>query len=278
MIKLGEKQELKVVRSTKNGLYLSTSEENIEDVLLPNNQIGNLEIGDVVEVFIYKDSEDRLIATTKNPKITLGQIATLKVKDITEIGAFLDWGLDKDLFLPHKEQLGKIKKDGIYVVGMYIDKSDRLSATMKISRILESDSPYKVNDRVKGIVYSINKDLGAFVAVEDQYTGRIPKEEQVSGLVVYGERVEARIKRILSDGKLELSLRKEGKVQRHTDAEKIYEELIKNGGNLPLNDNSSPEEIKRELNMSKGAFKRAVGGLLKEGKIELSHNGIRQKF
>lgn len=275
MIELGKKQTLKVIRKASVGLFLnSANDPDMEDILLPNNQVEGLKLDDDVEVFVYKDSEDRMIATRKVPKITLGQISSLMVKEVTRIGAFLDWGLDKDLLLPFKEQIGKVKSEHFYLVCLYIDKTDRLCATMKISKYLQSHSPYKMNDIVKGTIYSINRDIGAFVAVENKYHGLIPNSELTGHLFEYGDKVEARIKRVKSDGKLELSLRKEVFMQMDDDAEKIYARLAAKKGFLKLNDNSPPSAIKAEFNMSKSAFKRAIGRLLREQKINITDKGI----
>ena len=279
MIKLGEIQKLEVKRNTSIGMFLNTknSKMNDEDVLLPKKEIPKgTKVGDEIEVFIYKDSQDRFIATTKKPKLTLGEIASLQVVDITKIGAFLDWGLEKDLFLPFKEQSVKLEKGREYLIGLYIDKSDRLCGTMKIRDFLRNDSPYKENDWVKGTIYSINDEFGAFVAVDNKYEGLIPKKELI-GVYVEGEVVDVRIARVKEDGKLDLSLKDKAYMEIEGDAEKILSKTIKNGGILLLNDYSSPQEIRRELNMSKSAFKKAVGRLLKEGKIEFVENGIKVK-
>lgn len=275
MIELGKVQKLKVIRMTKVGAFLNTQHGgDEEDILLPRNQVPqDIEIGDEVEVFVYKDSEDRMIATMKKPKITIGEIALLRVIDNSKIGTFLDWGLEKDLLLPFKEQTHEVEKDGMYLVGLYVDKSNRLCATMKIYKLLSNESPYKENERVEGVIYQINEDLGAFVAVNNKYSGLIPKKE-LYGDYKCGDSVEVRIKKIREDGKLELSLRKETYDQIEDDAGRIYDKLVLSGGKLSLNDNSSPEEINAELNMSKGAFKRAVGRLFKERKIQITERGI----
>ena len=157
MIELGKVQELEVVRMTERGVYLKAKgDKNVESILLPKKQVlENINIGDAIEVFVYRDSEDRLIATINRPLITIGEIALLKVKEITKIGAFLDWGLEKDLFLPFKEQKGKINIGNKYLVALYIDKSNRLCATMKIYNYLSNSSPYSEHDKVKGIIYEI---------------------------------------------------------------------------------------------------------------------------
>ena len=276
MIFLGEIQKLKVKRKTSFGVYLTDREGNgKEEVLLPKREVPkDIKVGDAVEVFVYRDSEDRLIATTRRPKLTLGAVGLLKVKDITKIGAFLDWGLEKDLFLPFKEQTSKLEKGNKYLVALYIDKSDRLCATMKIKDFLRTDSPYKENDWVMGTIYSIHEDIGAFVAVDNKYEGLIPKKELI-GVYAPGDEVKARVTRVKEDGKLDLSLREKSYIQIEKDAEKILAKLKEEGGFLPLNDSSSPEDIKKELNMSKSAFKKAAGRLLKERKIEFVEKGIK---
>jgi predicted RNA-binding protein (virulence factor B family) len=279
MIELGKIQTLTVIRKTPIGLYLnSKGGPDSDDLLLPNNQAPrDAAIGAAIEVFVYRDSEDRMIATVKRPKLTIGELAFLQVVEVTEIGAFLDWGLEKDLFLPFREQREQVVKGGTYLVGLYIDKSNRLSATTKIANLLSSESPYKVNERVRGIIYSINPAIGAFVAVADQYHGLIPVKELYENYTE-GDRVEVRIKKIQPDGKLELSVRNPAKTEIEGDAAKIMERLAANGGTLPLNDHSAPEQIKAELSMSKAAFKRAVGRLLKEGAVKITVDGLERMW
>lgn len=277
MIELGQTQRLKVVRKTPIGIYLNAQGDKDEDaILLPNNQLPPvIEVGDEIEVFVYKDSEDRAIATRKEPKIKIGEMAVLKVKEITKIGAFMDWGLEKDLFLPFREQVGNVRKDSSYLVSLYIDSSERLSATMNVYNLLSSDSPYKIKDRVKGTVYTISKGLGAFVAVDNRYQGLIPTKELYRDLTE-GDSVEARVKWVRPDGKLELSLRNEAYNEIEEDAKKIMDKLELNKGVLQINDKSAPELIKKEFSISKAAFKRAVGRLLKEGAIKISNKGIER--
>lgn len=276
MIELGKIQKLVVARKADIGVYLKAhDEDNLNEILLPKSQVPkDTKIGDELEVFIYRDSEDRLIATTKKPKVTIGKLAMLKVVEITRIGAFLDWGLEKDLFLPFKEQIGKVVKGKSYMVGIYVDKSDRLCATMKIYNLLKANSPYKTNNKVNGIIYSINDKLGIFVAVDHIYHGLIPTRE-IFGNYKIGDTVESRVKKITPDGKLELSLRKQAYYQIDDDTRKIMNILKSNNGKMHLNDDSSPIEIKETLNISKAAFKRALGRLLKEGKIEISNEGTK---
>lgn len=276
MIKIGEIQMLEVLRSTSVGVFLNTVDKTSEDVLLPKKQVPEgIEIGDQIEVFIYRDSEDRIIATTRMPKLTLGKIALLRAVDVNGIGAFMDWGLEKDLFLPHKEQTIKVIKEKQYLVSLYLDKSNRLCATMDIYKLLQNGSVYKVGDKVTGILYSIKKDFGAFVAVDNKYHGLISNKE-FYGNYECGDEVTARVIKIREDGKLDLSIRQPAYIQIDADAQTILQKLEYNNGTLDLNDSSSPEQIKNQLNMSKNEFKKALGRLLKDKKIEFTTTGIKK--
>lgn len=274
MIKLGMIQYLQVVKKTSSGILLSSRENPEEEVLLPKGQAApDLEESDEIEVFVYKDSQGRLTATTQKPKITLDEVASLQVKDVTNIGAFLDWGLPKDLLLPYREQRVRVRKGKEYLVGLYKDKSGRLCATMQIYNYLRTDSPYKTGDRVSGIVYDLENDIGALVAVDKKYSALIPKAEEIGG-IKSGDIIEARVVRVREDGKLDLSLKERPDKQIENDARTIVARLQEKGGTLPLQDNSSPEQIRTELGISKAAFKRAVGRLLKEKTINLGVEGI----
>ena len=271
---LGTFTRLHVIRKTKYGVVLSSGKLPQLEVLLPNNQVRpETETGDFYEVFLYKDSEDRLIATTQQPYLSLGELAVLTVKDVTNIGAFLDWGLAKDLFLPFKEQTTKLHAGDSVLVTLYIDKSERLCATMHVYNLLSTESNYKKGDHVHGRIYEILDSFGAFVAVDDRYSALIPHNEMTRELHVLDE-IDARIKDITPEGKLTLSLQEKIKQQMGKDAELIYGRLEQAGGFLPFHDKSSPEIIKREFQMSKAAFKRAIGRLLKEKKIKQTENGI----
>lgn len=271
MMKLGEKQVLTVVKRVDFGVYLGNDEQR---VLLPEKQVpAGIEAGDPVEVFLYKDSGDRLIATTKEPKLTLGKLALLSVVDSNKMGAFLDWGLEKDLFLPFRQQTTKVRKGDQCLVSLYIDKSERLCATMKVYPLLRTDSPYQKDDKVTGIIYDTSRDFGVFVAVDNLYSARIPKKDVVGALRV-GNMVEARVVCVKEDGKLELSIREKIPEQMDKDAEVIWKRMQEDGGKLPFNDKADPERIREELGMSKAAFKRAAGRLLKQGKIEILESGM----
>lgn len=272
-MKLGEIQKLKISRKSDYGLYLSDGKD---EVLLPNNEVTpEMKKGDDIDVFLYKDSEDRLIATTTRPPISLGKIALLKVKDVTSIGAFLDWGLAKDLLLPFREQTTKVKVDDQILVALYIDKTDRLCATMRIYDYLDTNSPYKKDSVVNGIVYEILDNFGAYVAVDGKYSGLVPNKEIYSPIKV-GDKIEARVSRVQQDGKLDLTLRKKAYLQLHIDGDLIYKKLLEEpSGFLPFHDKSSAQEIKKEFALSKNAFKRAIGNLQKEGKITILQTGIK---
>ena len=272
---LGKFARLYVSKITKFGVMLRSFEEKDLEVLLPNNQVKKgTEKGDFYEVFLYKDSEDRLIATTQRPYLSLGETAVLEVKDVTGIGAFLDWGLAKDLFLPFKEQTHRVKKGEQVLAALYIDKSSRLCATMHIYDYLRTDGDFTEGDHVDGLVYEILDSFGAFVAVADQYSALIPHNEMNREIHV-GDSVHARIKEIREDGKLTLSLQEKLPVQMGMDAESILARLEEAGGFLPFHDKTSPEIIKREFKMSKNAYKRAIGRLMKEKKIEIRSDGIK---
>ena len=278
-LKLGEKQTLVIVKKVEFGVYLATKEAPEDKVLLPAKQVpAGANVGDEVEVFLYRDSSDRLIATIRTPKLIMGQVALLTVVQIGKVGAFLDWGLEKDLFLPFKQQTRKVKAGDQVLASLYIDKSGRLCATMNVYEQLRTDSPYKKDDMVTGRIYEISKNFGAFVAVDDCFSALIPKKELFGATEPpkIGEQVTARVVKVLEDGKLTLSIREKAYLQIQKDAEKIEKLLDSYEGSLPFNDKAAPEVITHETGMSKNEFKRAVGHLLKEGKIQITEKNIRR--
>lgn len=206
----------------------------------------------------------------------MGEVAELTVAQLGKYGAFLDWGLEKDLLLPFREQRGKVEQGHKVLVSLYIDKSDRLCATMNVYENLKTDSPYKQDDRVTGRVYEMSDNFGAFVAVDNQYSALIPQKE-LYGKVELGEDISARVVQVREDGKLTLSIREKAYLQMDHDAQELLSILDDCNGILPFNDKASPELIRRRTGMSKNEFKRAVGRLLKEGKIEIKENSIRLK-
>lgn len=275
MLELGKKQRLIVKNRAKQGVYLSDSIESSDKVLLPAKQCDDsLMTGDEIEVFLYLDSEDRIIATIREPKLSLGNIAVLTVSNVTKIGAFLDWGLEKDLFLPYKQQTVKVKEGDEVLCALYIDKSKRLAATMKVYDYLETTDKYKTGDEVSGRVYEISDNFGAFVAIDDKYSALIPKKELFSKINV-GDVGKFRVINVRDDGKITLATRKPAYIQTDEDAKKVLEVIKEFDGVLPFNDKASPEVIKREFSMSKNEFKRAVGKLYKERKIEITEKSIR---
>lgn len=279
MLKLGEKQTLEIMKKVDFGVYLKDPEETNKEerVLLPIKQVPEeASIGDKLEVFLYKDSRDRLIATTNTPLLMKDEVKLLKVAQVGKLGAFLDWGLEKDLFLPFRQQTRKVQEGDECLVTLYIDKSSRLCATMKVYHYLSLSSPYKKDDKVEGLVYEISDNFGAFVAVDDKYSGLIPKKEYFGNLKV-GDRITARVAMVKEDGKLDLSIREKAYAQIQIDAEKVLKVIESFDGALPFNDKANPEVIKREMQMSKNEFKKAVGHLLKTGRIEITPTSIRLK-
>ncbi len=233
------------------------------------------QLNDSLTVFVYRDSEDRLISTTREPVLEVGGLALLTVKQVGKIGAFLDWGLEKDLFLPYKEQTKPVKPGEQCLVSLYVDKSGRLCATMKVYHYLRTDSPYHKDDRVEGFVYEISKNFGVFVAVDNCYSALIPRTEP-AGDVKEGDRITARVTEVKEDGKLSLSIREKAYIQIGEDAKKLLALLEEEGGSLPVGDKSSPELIREKTGMSKNEFKRAAGNLYKQRIIKIEENCIQK--
>lgn len=278
-MELGAWQSLLCVRKVEFGVYLAERQDapREERVLLPIRQVPEkLEVGDPVNVFLYRDSGDRLIATVKEPLIVKGQLAKLKVVEIAKVGAFLDWGLEKDLLLPFREQTRKVAEGEECLVALYTDKSGRLCATMNVYEYLEKNSPYKKDDTVRGTIYETSERFGVFVAVDDRYSALIPAKECYGSLQI-GDVVTARVTAVKEDGKLDLSIREKAYLQIEKDAVRILKAVDAAGGTLGLHDKASPERIRQEMDMSKNEFKRAVGHLLKTGEIVQDENGIRRK-
>lgn len=275
-MKLGVYQTLEVVKKTDFGFYLAEPcSDHKHTVLLPIKEAPEgTATGDRLEVFLYKDSEDREIATTLKVPVTVGELAVLRVKEVSKVGAFLDWGLMKDLLLPFKEQTAKVEEGEQVLVTLYVDKSNRLCATMKVYDLLSTNSGYHKDDMVTGIVYEEIDAFGAFVAVDNRYSAMIPKNELFSSVKV-GNVVKARVIQVREDGKLTLSLRDKSHLQMDKDSDMIMNKLKASGGFLPFNDNSDPEAIKSTFNISKNAFKRAIGRLYKTGAIIIHDDGIR---
>ena len=271
-MKLGVRQTLTINRFKEFGAYLT--DESGESVLLPKKEVpAGAKTGDTIEVFLYRDSSDRLIATVKQPLVTLHQAGLMKVTQTGKIGAFLDWGLPKDLLLPFHEQTRRVKSGEEVLAAPYIDKTGRLAATMNVYPYLEQNSPYKKDDRVRARIYETSGNFGLFAAVDDRYCALIPKQEAQASVRI-GDIVDARVTSVRPDGKLNLSLREKAYLQLDTDAEVVLKVIGEYDGVLPFDDRVPPEIIQREFALSKNAFKRAVGHLMKEGKVEIRDRGI----
>ena len=279
-MRLGEYQELTVVKIVDFGVYLAEHGDGREGecrVILPKKQVPEgTGQGDRIVVFLYKDSKDRMIATTNRPKLVIGELAVLRVAEVGKIGAFLDWGLEKDLLLPFREMTRKVQQGDEILVTLYLDKSSRLCASMKyLYDLLEQNPPYQKDDMVKGRVYEFSRDFGTFVAVDDRYSAMIPAHEDCSHLKI-GDVIEAKVLGVKQDGKLDITLREKAYLQMDADAEKVMEIIEEFAGVLPFTDKASPEVIMRETGLSKNAFKRAVGRLYKERRIEITEKAIRK--
>ena len=275
-MKLGNINKLTAVRQTDNGFYLVDDDDN--EVLLPNAYITeDLSITDVIDVFVYKDSEDRIVATTEEPKIKLDEFAFLKVKDVNKYGAFMDWGLQKDLMIPYAEQRKKMEIGKSYVVFLLEDeKTHRLIGSNKINDFVFYDEiDVKVGEKVNLLLYEYDQDYGMFAIVNNLYKGLIFKSN-IHKMIYPGEKMMGYVKQIREDGKLDIVLEPIGYENNVAkDAKKIELILTNNNGILPLTDKSTPDDIKRAVGLSKKAFKKALGYLYKDKKIEITNSDIR---
>ena len=293
-IEIGKTQELFLLRTAEQGAYLGPKDGS-ESVLLPRKQVpGSLKEGGRIAVFVYRDSEDRPVATVRRPYVEAGEFAYLTVKSVARAGAFLDWGLEKDLFLPFAEQERPLKSGEKALVRVYLDKSGRIAASMKVYAFLSAETYgcFHKDDPFTGYVYRVNPEIGAFVAVKGNggteeadgnpagvrikklYFGLIPASQLFTPLKA-GDEVSGRILRVRKDGKLDLEIRQRAYKQIEEDSEKVLAKIRAYDGELPFSESASPETIKRELGLSKAAFKRALGHLKKEGKIEIGEKEVR---
>ena len=276
-MKVGHIQTLKVNRISDYGLYLIDDEE--QEVLLPNRYVSlDNKVGDEIEVFVYHDSEDRLVATTDRPLITEGKAACLKVVDKNIHGAFLDWGLaGKDLFLPNRNQQGGVLAGKSYIVWLYVDNiTGRCVATMKLKPFIDNDI-ITVKPRQKvDILIASESPIGYRAIIDSRHWGMLYKN-QIFKPVKIGDRLEGYIRRITDDNRIDLTLRQEGYDGVANSAEDLLKLIKENGGELPIGDNSSPEKVNALTQMSKKVFKRAVGILLKRGDIATDGESIKLK-
>ena len=274
MITIGKTYTLDVVKTVDFGVYLDA--KDLGEVLLPKKYAPrDLAVGDTVEVFLYLDSEDRPVATTQKPKAQVGEFAYLKVAATTNIGAFLDWGLDKDVLLPFSEQHRPVKVGHSYLVFLYINKADgRITASSKIDKFLNDDTPhhYKPQQAVDLIIAN-STDLGYKAIINHRYWGVLYKDEVFQRLS-FGQSIKGYIKRIRDDGKIDLTLQG-GQETRDQNEQIILTYLKKQKGFAPVHDKSAPQAISNLFGMSKGAFKKAVGGLYKQKLITIGKDGIR---
>lgn len=273
MIKLGEYNTLEILRETEPGLYLGDDEENV--VLLPHKYKPEVyEIGDKISVFIYLDNEERPIATTLEPFLQLNTFGYLHCSDVNEYGAFMDWGLEKQLFVPFKEQARPMKKGNWYIVYLYIDeKTNRLVGSSKTNNFVQNNNlTVSVFDEVEILVTHIT-EKGANVIVNGVHKGLIYMEDIFEDIRT-GDKLPAYVKKIRHDNKIDLVLQKPGYRSIEPNANFIREELEAAGGFLPLHDKSDPETIKNMLGMSKKSFKKAIGTLYKDKQISIKEDGI----
>lgn len=280
MIKIGEYNVLKVKREKDFGYYLG--DEGREEVLLPKSLTEGMNIkeGDEVKVFVYRDSQDRPVATFKTPLAVVGDIAYLKVVYQSSFGAFIDFGLDRDIFVPIKEQRFKLHTGNKYLFYIYVDKTGRLAATTEVENYLENAAEegkeFKIGDEVVAQVWSRTPAGTLNVAIDSKYQGLVLPNEYYE-TVHPGAELKLRVKRIYEDGVIGLTPRKTRLNERSELQEKIVEYMESNGGFMPFNDKSNPEEIRAIFKTSKNYFKMALGGLMKEGKIIQDIEGTRFK-
>ena len=274
-LSIGQYNSLEIVKDTPQGLYLQSSEG---EILLPGKFIKpEFTIGAVIDVFVYTDSEDRLVATTQQPKIVTGAFAALDVIQITTFGAFLDWGLDKDLLLPYKEQPYALQAGERVVVRAVLDhKTQRVIAVAKVEAFLQKDtSGLSAGEAVEVLVYG-KTPMGWKAIINQQYGGMLYQNE-IFTTVERGDQFSGFIKKVREDGKLDISLRPTGFDAIQEAKDEVMKKLQETTGFMPFHDNSDPESIKASFNMSKKSFKKAIGGLLKEGKINITAEGIQLK-
>ncbi|WP_291637518.1 S1-like domain-containing RNA-binding protein [Clostridium sp.] len=279
MINIGDINNLKVVRRAEFGYYLGAgTEDTSDDILLPmKSTVGRaLSIDEEVEAFIYRDSSDRLIATLKKPLAKVGDLAYLKVVDMTTIGSFVEIGLERDILVPFKEENYSLETGRKYLFYIYLDKTGRLAATTFIDRYLYETDSYDIDDEVEGTVYGIQTNGTVMIAIDDIYRAVILKNENYANIAP-GDRLKVRVQKYYEDGKMDVTARKPRLEERDVVEEQILEYLKKNEGFMTYNDKSSPDDIKKTFKTSKNAFKRALGGLMKSGLIGQNEDGTKLK-
>ncbi len=272
MVEIGNYNELEVAKFVDFGLYLDSEDG---EILLPLKWIPEgVQLGDKMNVFIYRDSEDRMIATTLKPKATVGQFAALEVKEASQIGAFMDWGLEKDLFVPFNNQRFPMEVGQKYVVYIYLDdSSDRIAGSAKLNKYLKPADENISEGRKVNLLVANPSDLGYNVIIDHTYSGILYHNEVFKKLET-GDELPGYIKKIRDDGKIDVSLQQTGFAEVQDASQEVLAKLKQSGGSLNLSDKSDPQEIYEALGMSKKTFKKAIGTLYKEGKINLEPNRI----
>ena len=275
MLNIGQHNTLTILRDTKVGLFLGNGNE-VDDVLLPNKYVPKVfEIGEEISVFVYLDHEERPVATTLVPYIFLNEFALLRVNYTNQVGAFMDWGMEKDILVPFKEQARPMEKGKRYLVYLYLDdKTNRLVASSKTNQFLDNENIIVTNGEEVDLIISHITDIGINVIINQKHKGLVYNDEVYDDRIRTGDKLVGYIKNVREDGKIDVSLQKLGYQNIEPNAETILDELRASKGFLRLNDNSSPEDIKTVLKMSKKTFKKAIGLLYKEKQIEIKDDGI----
>ena len=279
MLEIGKYNTLTILRDTKVGLFLGDPEndpDGVHDVLLPNKYVPKIfEIGEELIVFVYLDHEQRPVATTLVPYILLNEFALLRVNYINNVGAFMDWGMEKDILVPFKEQARPMEKGKRYLVYLYLDKqTNRLVASSKTNQFLSNDQLTVEKGEEVDLIVSHITEMGINVIINERHKGLLYKDEVYDDAIRTGDRLRGYIKNIRPDNKIDVALQAQGFESIEPNAEKILSELRASRGFLRLNDNSHPEDIKTVLKMSKKSFKKAIGSLYKEKLIEIKEDGI----
>jgi hypothetical protein len=274
MLLIGNFNTLKISRITATGAFFSSE---AGEILLPGRLVPKgTAPGDELNVFIYVDSEDRLTATTRKPLAVVGDFALLKVKDNVTVGTFLDWGLEKDLLLPFGEQTVPLRRGEEVLVRVYLHSSDRVAASARLDRfLLPADGTLADGDMVELLIYAYS-DLGAKVVINNTYGGLLFKNELFTTPDI-GQRLQGYVKKIREDGKIDVTLRAGGAREAAIDREVILDALKARNGLLPLSDKSTPESIAATLRMSKKSFKKAIGGLYKDGLVDMTPEGVKRR-
>ena len=275
MIEIGKYNTLEILRDTKVGLFLGNGNE-AEDILLPNKYVPQkFEIGDELIVFVYLDHEERPVATTLEPYILLNEFALLRVNYVNQVGAFMDWGMEKDILVPFKEQARPMEKGKRYLVYLYLDeKTNRLVASSKTNQFLNNDVLTVEKGEEVDLIVSHITDIGINVIINEKHKGLLYRDEVYDDAIRTGDRMRGYIKTIRPDNKIDVALQMQGYLSIEPNAQKILDELRASKGFLRLHDNSHPEDIKTVLKMSKKTFKKAIGSLFKDQLIDIKADGI----